>query len=205
MLNYTATQLKDAGRFFMKKDRVGLFLVFLLIIVSLLLIILPSFSSGQSGRVAIDRTISLPLFEHRQEKVIMAFFGYTGCSDICTPRLRQIAQWYATLPDAVKAECRFYFFDLSKPSDPKMPENFAKAFNAEFEGIYLDNETLNDYSRAFDVYYAPSLSSAYEIDHSPHLYMLKKVKNGYDLRYIYFSYPYHMDLIETDLKELQND
>lgn len=180
----------------------GLFLIIFLITISLFLIILPTFSSKHSGRVEMHREINLPLLDAQKEKLLFVFFGYTGCVDICTPRLTQVGHWYRSLKDPLQEESKFLFFDLSRPAEISMPDEFAKAFNPEFEGIYLDDETLNDYSRAFDVYYAPSLSREYEYDHTPHLYMLKKGKHGYNLRYIYFAYPYDLQQIETDIKEL---
>ncbi len=188
-----------------KRNITGIFLVFALILFSLVLIALPTFFTETTGRHALNKQVSLPVIEQQKKPILLIFFGYTGCIDVCTPRLEQIAQIHRSLSDELKENTQFLFFDISAPIDPVLPDEFAKAFHKSFQGFGFDNEELFEYTRAFDVYFARSLSDINEYDHTSHLYIVKKAKKGYYIRFVYHAYPYDDKLITNDLKALLDE
>jgi protein SCO1/2 len=189
-----------------RKNRfVGIALILTLILFSLAIIALPTFFIKDGGRVTIDRTISLPLIDQQDTPLLLLFFGYTGCVDICTPRLQQLGSMISELPADIQQRSKLLFFDVSKPEVAQVSDDFAKSFSDRFEGVPINDGRLDQYTRAFDIYYAPSLSDPYEYDHTPHLYMLKKEKNRYHLRHIYYAYPYNEKQLVSDIKALLNE
>ncbi|MCU7950016.1 MAG: SCO family protein [gamma proteobacterium symbiont of Bathyaustriella thionipta] len=189
----------------MSKKFIAPIIIFTLLLLSLLLIFLPSISAEKNGRITINRAINLPLLKQHEKETLLVFFGYSGCVDICTPRLMQIASWYDKLNVSIKKRTTLLFFDLSSPEDKNTPDRFAKTFHNDFHGIYLNRQNINNYVSAFDVYYAQSLFKANEIDHTSHLYLLKKGEKGHDLRTIYSAYPYDLLQVKTDMEGLLNE
>lgn len=188
----------------MLKKNSRLVALFIMLLLSILFIMLPSLSNKNSSHVTIDRLIDLPLINQHEQPAMLVFFGYSGCMEICTPRLMQIAAWYETLNE-LKKQTTLLFFDLSPSDNTQQADAFAKSFHPDFHGIQPGKPLINDYVSAFDVYYAPSLFKSNEIDHTPHLYLLKKIQDKYHLRIIYFSYPYDMIQIKADLETLLNE
>lgn len=189
-----------------KKNRfVGIALIVTLILFSLAIIALPTFFVKGGGRVVMDRSVALPFIDRQELPVLMLFFGYTGCIDICTPRLHQLGTMVSGLPAGIRQRIKLLFFDVSKPELPDVSDDFAKSFSERFEGVPINDGRLDRYTRAFDIYYAPSLSDPYDYDHTPHLYILKKEKNGYHLRYIHYTYPFNEQQLISDIKVLLNE
>jgi protein SCO1 len=176
-------------------------LFFLLICVSILITIAPSFTSANLSRISVEEKIDLPLILDSNKEIALVFFGYSGCVNICTPRLEDIAVFYKTLDDATKQKIEINFLDISTPADKELPDQFAKAFHKDFKGIYLDRANIHAYTKAFKVYYARSLMESSEFDHSTHLYLV--TKNGDDkiLRIMYIAYPFDFKQIASDIEE----
>ena len=167
--------------------------------------IIPTFFTNGISRVAIHKEVNLPLILNDDKDVALVFFGYSGCSDICTPRLYSINEIYNSLHVDVKKRVDVEFLDVSVPVDNTLPVRFAAFFNPDFKGIFLNSKILREYTRAFDVYFSQSLSDTTEYDHTSNLYLLKKTDIKKELRYIYSSYPYDIDQINLDIKELLNE
>jgi protein SCO1/2 len=133
--------------------------------------------------------------------VVMLFFGYTHCSSVCPTKLKKLsliqnkadpdAKWLKTI-----------FVDLtSSPIDEAT--QYAKSFNPTFEAISLNKKDTEDFSRIFSVYFAKSMTSPNEIDHSDFVYVLKKVNNGYVLEKYYPNID-NSDKISNELQLLRN-
>lgn len=190
----------------MRKKVAPIFLILAVISVSILIIILPTFYSKGASHIELNQELDLELVLDAKQDVELVFFGYAGCIDICSPRLDALGKWYATLPLAKQEKIGVRFIDLSVPEDKTLPNTFAKAFHERFIGVFLEKSVLRVYSKAFMVYFAKSLTNDDEIDHSTHLYLVKKDKEGKKiLRYIYTSYPYDFTQIQSDIKELINE
>lgn len=190
----------------MKKKIIPVLLILAVISVSILIVIFPTFSNKGGSHIALKQDLNLERVLDDQQDVELVFFGYAGCIDVCSPRLEALGEWYATLPLATQEDIGVRFIDLSVPKDKSLPDTFAKAFHERFKGVFLEDSLLRQYSKAFMVYFSKSLTKDDEIDHSTHLYLVKRNTKGKKiLRYIYTAYPYDFTQIQSDIKELINE
>ena len=180
-------------------------MIILVIVVSILIMIIPTFSTKGISRVILKKEVNLPLILNDDKDVKLLFFGYSGCSDICTPRLQSLNKFYEALDPEMKKEIGVEFLDISIPRDTELPSRFAKFFNPDFKGIYLDNTILREYTKLFDVYFSKSLMDSTEYDHTANIYIVKRSQNKKELRYVYSSYPYNFKQIDSDIRGLLNE
>lgn len=189
----------------MKKKIYASLLLLFVIALSILIMILPSFTTKGISRVSLEKELKLPLILNDDKEVKLVFFGYSGCSDICTPRLQSLSTFYNSLSEETKQKTSIEFVDISIPADKTLPNIFAKIFNKDFKGIYLDKNTVRAYTKAFQVYFSKSLLDEKEFDHSTNLYLVKKENNVKYLKYVYTSYPFDFQQIHSDIEELTNE
>lgn len=181
-------------------------LMFLLVIfISLFIMIVPTFFTKNISRLELKKEVNLPLVLNDTKEVKLLFFGYSGCRDICTPRLDTLSELYNSLDEKSKKRVGVDFIDISVPSDTTLPARFANFFNKEFKGIYLNEETLRTYTKEFQVFFSASLRDKKEFDHTSNLYLVKKSKDKKEIRYIYNAYPYDFKQIKLDIEELLNE
>ncbi|MEA3371817.1 MAG: SCO family protein [Campylobacterota bacterium] len=189
----------------MKKRLHSTSLLILVVIVSVLIMIIPTFFTKGISRTSLNKEFNLPLILNDEKDVKLVLFGYSGCSDICTPRLYSLNELFETLDKNTSSQVGIEFLDISTPHDSSLPSRFAAFFNPDFKGIYLPQTQLRDYTKAFDIYFAQSFMDKTQYDHSANIYLVKKTKNKKELRYIYSAYPYDFKQIRLDIEELLNE
>mgnify|MGYP002631510245 CR=1 FL=1 len=189
----------------MKSGPLSILTLLLVVAVSMLIMIAPTFFTKGVSRVSLNKKIDLALIANGEKDIKILFFGYSGCVDVCTPRLYALDKFYKSLDEKTRERVGVEFLDVSTPEDKTLPDKFAKFFNKEFKGVYMDKSVLYDYTRAFDVYFAPGLMDETEYDHTSNVYLVKKTKDAKTLRYVYNAYPYDFKQMELDIKELMND
>ena len=189
----------------MKKNSIPALLVFLLLTASVLIMVSPTFFSKDLSRIELKQDLQLDLVLSEKYDLELVFFGYAGCVDVCTPRLDDLAKWYTSIPNDTQEKVNVKFIDLSVPEDTELPATFAKAFHKDFTGVFLDESVLRIYSKAFGVYFSTSLMDENEIDHTTHLYLVKRDATGKKLRFIYTAYPFDFKQIQSDIEELSNE
>ena len=189
----------------MKKKLLPLLLIVFTLLISVVIVILPSFSSKNFSYIELKQKLTLEHVLNDTADIELVFFGYAGCLDVCTPRMQAIKLWYETLTKQQQDRINLKFFDLSVPKDPAVPDIFIKSFHPKFKGVYLSAQKLRAYTKEFSVYFSPSLFKKGEIDHSTHLYITKRANNIKELRAIYTSYPYDFTLITKKLQGLLNE
>ena len=189
----------------MKKKLQSASILILVVIVSVLIMVIPTFFTKGISRVSLNKEVNLPLILDDEREVKLLFFGYSGCSDICTPRLQSINTFFEGLDSNMKEQIGVEFLDISVPDDSNLPSRFAEYFNPSFKGIYLNKEVLREYTKPFDVYFSQSLFNNSEYDHTANIYIVKKTQNKKELRYIYNSYPYDFKQIILDIRGLLNE
>ncbi len=180
-------------------------MIVLVIVVSILIMIIPTFFTKGISRVILNKELNLPLILNDDKEVKLLFFGYSGCTDICTPRLYSLDKFYKTIDKNITSRVGVEFLDISVPHDNSLPSRFAKFFNPNFKGIYLSSDVLRKYTKEFDVFFSKSLIDETEYDHTANIYLVKKSKNKKELRYVYSSYPYDFKQINLDIEELLNE
>lgn len=186
------------------KNRLIVITVFsFLILFSISIMILPSFMTKGVSRVKVYKNVNMPLILNSENDIELIFFGYAGCVNICTPRLKDIASWYKKSP--YKNRMQVKFMDISKPKDRSLPDAFAKVFDDDFVGVYLSETLIREYTKMFSVYFAKSFIDENKFDHTTNLYLLKRSKEGKVLRFIYSAYPFDFKQISLDIKEISEE
>jgi protein SCO1/2 len=178
----------------------------------LLLVIMPFvqtffFAQQTSGKIVINQPIDAPYLQHSRKKLTLVFFGYVGCTKVCTPILHQLDDFYDSPSFApLKPLVGFSFVNLMPEMTPDQPQVFAQSFNPAFDGIYLTQKELMGIDREFSLFFSKSLAEAGEIDHSDHLYLLETKKNGHViLKNIYTTHPINYPLIIADIYTYLNE
>lgn len=189
----------------MQKKISATIIIFFVILVSILIMIIPTFFTKDISRTSLNKEFELPLILNDGKDIKLLFFGYSGCADICTPRMQDISTLYKSLDKKTKERVGIEFLDISVPNDETLPNRFANFFNEDFKGIYLNKNILRDYTKVFSVYFSKSLIDKTKYDHTTNLYLIKRAKNKKAIRYIYNSYPYDFTQIKLDIEELLNE
>ncbi len=181
------------------------FFIFMLIAVPLILSL--SFSNQTSGRIVVDQRVNAPYLKNSDKDWMLIYFGYVGCTKVCTPILHHLDEFYDSssfLP--LKNSVGFYFVNLMPEVQPGDPDQFAKAFNKQFNGFYLTQRELMSIDREFNLFFSKSLSDITELNHSDYLYLVHRQTNGdLILKNIYMTHPLNQKLIITDISKLQKE
>ncbi len=116
-------------------------------------------------------------------QVVMLFFGYTSCPDICPLALSDMKQVEAQL-GAAAADTAVVFVSLDPERDtPERLGIFMNAFDPSFIGVSVPEAELEQIKKDFGVYgekaiVDPSQSAAgYLIDHTGWTYVIDKQGN----------------------------
>ncbi len=102
-------------------------------------------------------------------KVVVVFFGYTQCPDICPTTMASMKQVMRLLgPDADRVQVLFVTVDPERDT-PAVLAAYVPWFDARFLGLYADAQTTLATAREFRVYYSQvkgDTALGYSIDHS---------------------------------------
>lgn len=109
-----------------------------------------------------------------QGKVVMLFFGYTGCPDMCPTTLALLGETMKTMgSDAGRVQGLFVTVDPKRDS-PRVLSQYVPAFYPSFLGLYADEATTERTVREFKGYAhanAPNEHGAYTVDHTGQVYI----------------------------------
>ena len=183
-----------------KKKFFGLIIIILLL-ATIFSTALPIFySNDKAGKVNKEiQNLHFDFLKNETKKYVLLFFGYVGCSNICPPALNEISQIYNKLD---KEQFSFYFINLQLNILKDNVDPFAKVFNEDFKGIYLDDKKLFDITTKLQVKYSPV--NKIDIDHTGFLYLLEKsTDNMYKQKFIYTARPFDIEYISNDLNSIK--
>lgn len=155
----------------------------------------------QEGRIHIHKPIQMPSHTPALKKQALIFFGYVGCMDVCTPRLHEIAAIVNQYEQQTsRRDLDVLFINIDPESTTHEANTFAKAFHPNFIGVTLPKNELMKITSIFNTYFSAGLLDKNEINHTQHLYLLRKDSNqNYYLRNIYIKVPYDRKIILDDL------
>lgn len=110
-------------------------------------------------------------------KVVLVFFGYTQCPDVCPTALSRFATVAKELgADADNLQVLFVSVDPDRDT-PELLKQYVPAFNPRFLGLYGNAETTARTAKQFKVVYqkqAGKTETSYTIDHSAGTYVFDK-------------------------------
>jgi protein SCO1/2 len=112
-------------------------------------------------------------------KVIVLFFGYTNCPDICPTALTDISNAFKNLTQKEKKNTQIIFVSVDPSRDNlKDLNNYVKYFNKNFIGATSDTKTLKNLTQRFYAYYSyekqKNSAVGYSVSHTTRIYILNK-------------------------------
>lgn len=175
----------------------GIFLIFAAfgIIFSLAFPILSD--PKQAGRSEDRRGVDFPFLKGETADVVLVYFGYVGCTRVCTPALNDLAEIYR---EAQRREFEkipaVWFINMTPQMDPLAVQSWAEHFDKGFKSYAPNEAELQKMVHTLNLVYT---RLGVEAEHMPYAYLLQKKGKGYELLYIYTSSPYNRDLILNDI------
>jgi len=134
-------------------------------------------------------------------KVVVMFFGYTQCPDVCPTTLSELAEAMRRLgADAARVQVLFVTVDPERDS-AELLGHYVPAFEPSFLGLRGDAEALARTAKEFKVVYQKqpgSTPATYTMDHSAGAYVFDPQGR---LR-LYVSYGAGPDVFAHDIREL---
>ena len=109
-------------------------------------------------------------------KVVVVFFGFTHCPDVCPTTLVDMAQVVKALgPDGGKVQVLFVTVDPERDT-PQVLAQYVPSFNPAFLGLYGDADATARAAKEFRVYYQkqPVKGGGYSVDHSAGTFILDR-------------------------------
>lgn len=110
-------------------------------------------------------------------KVVLVFFGYTQCPDVCPTTLARFAQVAKELgPDADNMQVLFISVDPERDTQELLAK-YVPAFDPRFLGLFGDAQETARTAKEFKVLYqkqAGKTEQSYTVDHSAGTYVFDK-------------------------------
>jgi protein SCO1/2 len=136
-----------------------------------------------------------------QGKVVMMFFGYTQCPDVCPTSMAEMAEIKKLLgKDGDRIQCLFVSVDPERDK-PEMLKEYMAAFDPTFLALYTTPEKTAALAKDYKVYYkkvdGPTPTS-YTIDHTAGSYVYDTTGK---LR-LFTRYGTKPDLTAADVRQL---
>jgi protein SCO1/2 len=107
-------------------------------------------------------------------RVVMVFFGFTHCPDVCPTALVEMAQVVKELGrDGDKVQGLLVTVDPERDTQQVLSQ-YVTAFNPGFLGLYGDAAATARAAKEFKVYYQkqPVKDGGYSVDHTAGIYIL---------------------------------
>ena len=134
-------------------------------------------------------------------KVVVLFFGYTQCPDVCPATLAELAEVNKRLgADAARVQVLFVTVDPERDTADLLAK-YVPAFDRSFLGLYGDAEATARTAKEFKILYQKQpgpTPGRYTMDHSAGTYVFDPQGR---LR-LYVSYGQGPDVFEHDIREL---
>lgn len=134
-------------------------------------------------------------------KVVVVFFGYLNCPDVCPTTLAELSETMKRLgADADHVQVVFITVDPSRDT-PDVLARYVAAFDPRFTGLRGDADTLASTAKAFKVIYQKQpgpTPGSYSMDHSAGAYVFDpkgRVR-------LYVSYGQGADVFTHDIAAL---
>lgn len=189
---------------FMNKKAAFTFLALTFFMLSFVLFqnLLFSSTNMQNSKFVINKKVESNILDSVKKQNVILFFGYVGCTDVCTPLLQELNTMYSL--DTFKElqdSTAIVFVNLIPELKSDQAQLFASFFNENFIGLHLSKQELYTIDRKFSLFYTPSLSNKNELSHSDSLYLLKKTDGAFILKNIYMTHPFNANQLIQDIKE----
>jgi cytochrome oxidase Cu insertion factor (SCO1/SenC/PrrC family) len=126
------------------------------------------------------------------------FFGFTACPSVCPVTLARLAEAQDLLPDA---NMQVVFVNLTD-QEPTEVDAYAKAFHPRFVGWQLGLEARQGLAQACAAFVSPGKDGP---QHSPNVYLMRRVQEGWELQAVYHQYPADPSALAALISETLSD
>lgn len=114
--------------------------------------------------------------EDYRGKVVLIYFGFTTCPDLCPTTLAEVRQIYTELGDeAAKVQFVMVTVDPERDTVDKL-KSYVETFHPSFIGIHQEGETLQQMMDLFEVkafrQELPDSAMGYTFDHTPSVFVI---------------------------------
>jgi protein SCO1/2 len=107
-------------------------------------------------------------------KIVVVFFGYTQCPDVCPTTMAELSQVRRALgPDGERVQGIFVTVDPARDTAPVL-KAYVENFNAGFVGLRGNADQTQAAAREFKVFFAKvpgKTESSYTVDHTAGAYV----------------------------------
>jgi len=181
--------------------KTGLVILAIVLLVGMSWIAFNSEKVISQGRIHVHKPVVFPKNTPELQKHTLVFFGFVGCTSVCTPRMKEIADIYTGFTQkSDKKNLSVLFINLKSSISTKEADTYAKAFHPAFSGVTFEPKDLLTTLRMFQAYYAYSLIDSTQIEHTQFLYFVHKdTQNNFYLNNIYTHAPFNVELVINDL------
>ncbi len=132
-------------------------------------------TGGNFTLTALDGQHSLSDFK---DKLVLLYFGYTYCPDICPTDLGNLSMAYQHLTDAEKSNIQILFVTVDPARDTaKRMAEYTQYFNANIIGLTGTEQKIAAVTQKYGaVYLKPEQENKenYTVDHSAFIYVIDK-------------------------------
>lgn len=143
--------------------------------LALCLIALPASAGVPLGgdftlATAAGQTVSLASL---RGKVVLIYFGFTGCPDLCPAELLRYRQLMSMLPQASRQRVQPVFVSLDPERDRDVMDEYVEGFGAGIVALTGSEAQLREVAARYAVRfrYVPT-GSGYTVDHSVNTYLV---------------------------------
>lgn len=107
-------------------------------------------------------------------RIVMLYFGYTFCPDVCPTTLANVADIFKRLgPDAERVRLLFVTVDPNRDTLPVLAD-YVKSFAPEIDGLRGDSDQLASLARRYRIVYSVTPATGthpYEVTHGSAIYV----------------------------------
>ncbi|GLV49172.1 electron transporter [Thermus sp. LT1-2-5] len=111
------------------------------------------------------------------DKVVLLFFGYVHCPDVCPTTLLALKRAYERLSPGEQARVQVVFVSVDPERDPpEVADRYAKAFHPSFLGLSGSEAAIREVAQAFGVYYQKTQyrgPGEYLVDHTATTFVVR--------------------------------
>jgi protein SCO1/2 len=136
-------------------------------------------------------------------KVVLIFFGYTHCPDVCPMALEVLKRTVSLLDERVREKVQVIFISVDPDRDtPEVAQRYAEYFDPTFIGLTGSHEDLKRITKAYFAFYRKVESgdgNHYLVDHTAYIYLIDP--EGV-LKLIYPSRKQKPELIAEDIRKV---
>jgi len=107
--------------------------------------------------------------------VVVMFFGYTHCPDVCPTTLFEVSELFRKLGEGAKIKGVFVSVDPERDT-PEILKDYLGSFDKRIIGLSGDRAALEPMLKAYRVYARknPAANGEYSMDHSAIVYLMDK-------------------------------